>query len=81
MEFDKIDTTIITLGEPKIDSPILKEPDTISRHFVSDNDKVFIYVKEKIINAMLEKKQLPPSFELARENIYILTPVNYDAVS
>lgn len=72
MEFDNIDTTIITLGEPKIDSPILNEPDTIDRHFVSDDDKVFLYVKEKFINAMMEKKQRPPSFELAgpRKKIY-----------
>jgi len=72
MKFDNIDTTIITLGEPKIDSPILNEPDTIDRHFVSDDDKVFLYVKEKFIKAILQKKQPPPSFELAgpRKNIY-----------
>ena len=72
MEFDNIDTTILTLGEPKIDSPILKEPDTIDRHFVSDDDKVFLYVKQKPIRKMIENHQSPPTFELAgpRKKIY-----------
>ena len=72
MEFDNIDTKILTLGDPKIDSPIHKEPDTIDRHFVSDDDKVFIYVKEKLITAMLDKALTPPAFELAgpRRKIY-----------
>lgn len=72
MEFEKVDTTIATLGEPKIKSPIHQEPDTIDRHFVSDDDKVFIYVKEKIINSMVGKSLKPPAFELAgpRSRIY-----------
>ncbi len=72
MEFDNIDTKILTLGDPKIDSPISKEPDTIDRHFVSDDDKVFIYVKEQIITAMLDKALTLPAFELAgpRKKIY-----------
>jgi len=72
MEFDKLGTTIVTLGEPKIDSPIHNELDTIDRHFVSDDNKVFIYVKEKIIKKMLDTGETPPSFELAgpRSSIY-----------
>jgi len=72
MEFDNIDTKILTLGDPKIGSPIHAEPDTIDRHFVSDDDKVLIYVKEKLITAMLDKKLTPPAFELAgpRKKIY-----------
>mgnify|MGYP003974294495 FL=1 len=66
-----IDTTVLTLGEAKITSPIqTREID--KHHFISDDDKVLIYIKSKIIEEFNEEKVPIPAFELAgpRSKIY-----------
>jgi len=66
-----IDTTVLTLGEAKITSPIqTREID--KNHFISDDDKVLIYIKSKIIGEFNKEKVPIPSFELAgpRSKIY-----------
>ncbi|MBT3310440.1 MAG: ATP-dependent 6-phosphofructokinase [Desulfobacterales bacterium] len=66
-----IDTTVLTLGEAKITSPIqTREID--KHHFISDDDKVLIYIKSKIIKEFNEEKVPIPAFELAgpRSKIY-----------
>jgi 6-phosphofructokinase 1 len=66
-----IDTTVLTLGEAKITSPIqTREID--KHHFISDDDKVLIYIKSKIIEEFNKEKVPIPAFELAgpRSRIY-----------
>ena len=47
MKLDSIDTTISTLGPPKIKSPIRRgEKDALSRNFVSDSDRVVVDVSQ-----------------------------------
>ncbi len=72
MDTNQIDTTITSLGEPKIPSPILKEQDSIDCHFMSDDNRVMITVNTNKIKKVLEQGQLPSSFEQAgpRKNIY-----------
>lgn len=73
MNFDHIDTTIVTLGETKIPSPIRRgEKEALGGSFVADSDKVLIDVKlNNLLNMIQEKKEFP-CFELAgpRSKIY-----------
>jgi 6-phosphofructokinase 1 len=73
MKLDSIDTTISTLGTPKIESPIGRdEKDALSRNFVSDAEKVVVDVKVSHLNKLVEKGKDFPAFELAgpRSEIY-----------
>ncbi len=73
MNYDKIDGTIQTLGEPKIPSPIrLGEKIVNQRNFVSDDDKVVVNVKKKDLLKMMEAGNDIPSLEIAgpRKKIY-----------
>jgi 6-phosphofructokinase 1 len=73
MDFETVDTTIDILGEPKIDSPLLKNGyDYDSDVFVDEENRVLIHVNEKSIQRMLELGKKPPAFEVAgpRRKIY-----------
>ncbi len=68
-----METRIETIGEAKIDSPILKETDgTSAKIFKSDNDRVLIDVYPGHIIEMTGANEAPASFELAgpRQKIY-----------
>lgn len=68
-----METRIETIGEAKIDSPILKETDgTSAKIFKSDNDRVLIDVYPDHIVEMMKANETPASFELAgpRQKIY-----------
>lgn len=68
-----METRIETIGEAKIDSPILKETDgTSAKIFKSDNDRVLIDVNPDHIIEMTDANETPASFELAgpRKKIY-----------
>ncbi len=61
-----IDTTIPTLGDAKILSPLLKRIESgESYSFVSETDRVMIDVEVSSLHQQLEKGQRPSSFELA----------------
>ena len=63
MKLDTIDTTISTLGPPKIESPIRRhEKDSLSRNFVSDSDKVVVDVKLNSLVKLAEKQNRLGSF-------------------
>lgn len=69
----EIDTTIPTLGEPKIPAPVhYKENGQLKQTFISDKDKVLIDVNPYRITKMIKEGKEPPSFEMAgpREMIY-----------
>ncbi|OEU68118.1 MAG: diphosphate--fructose-6-phosphate 1-phosphotransferase [Desulfobacterales bacterium PC51MH44] len=73
MNYNLIDTTIPTLGTPKIPSPIQRgEKGALSRSFVSDTDKVLLDVKLNNLIKMVEEGKDFPAFELAgpRKKIY-----------
>jgi 6-phosphofructokinase 1 len=73
MKFDSIDTTISTLGPPKIQSPIRRgEKDALSWNFVSDSDRVVVDVNLNNLLKLAEKGEDFPAFELAgpRSEIY-----------
>ncbi len=71
--FDILDTTIDALGEPKIDSPILREllgaDESI---FKDENEKVLVDIEPDRIMEMIRAGKTPPSFEQAgpRRKIY-----------
>jgi len=68
-----METRIETIGEAKIDSPILKDTDGTSANiFKSDNDRVLIDVYSNHIIEMTDAREKPASFELAgpRQKIY-----------
>jgi 6-phosphofructokinase 1 len=68
-----METRIETIGEAKIDSPILKETNGASANiFKSDNDRVLIDVYADHITKMTGAGERPASFELAgpRQKIY-----------
>jgi len=67
------DTDILTIGEPKILSPIRKkEGTTLSHRFISDDDRILIHISTQKLAEMSDEGQTPPSLELAgpREMIY-----------
>jgi 6-phosphofructokinase 1 len=73
MDFDSVDTRITALGEPKIDSPLLKNGYTWdSGIFVDGESRVLIHVNEKHILKMMDEGKKPPAFEMAgpRRTIY-----------
>jgi len=73
MNYDMIDTTIPSLGEAKISSPILKETKRAhTQSFVSDTDRIIIDPDLNRINERIYGGKEIPSFELAgpRKNIY-----------
>jgi 6-phosphofructokinase 1 len=73
MKFDSIDTTIPTLGPPKIISPIRKyEKDSLSRNFVNDTDKIIVDVNLSNLTKLAEEGKDFPAFEPAgpRSKIY-----------
>jgi len=68
-----IETTIQTLGEAKIPSPMLRgEHGDIKQLFVSDDDGVVINIRQADIEDLYHKGIVPPAFELAgpRRNVY-----------
>jgi 6-phosphofructokinase 1 len=72
MEMD-INTTIPTLGEAKIPSPLKRGgQDSDLQTFVSDNDRVLIELHYERLRPMIESGAPLPAFELAgpRGNIY-----------
>ncbi|MGD2029718.1 MAG: ATP-dependent 6-phosphofructokinase, partial [Desulfobacterales bacterium] len=73
MKLDTIDTSISTLGPPKIESPIRRgEKGELSRNFVSDSDRVVVDVSLNSLVKLAEKGKKFPAFELAgpRSEIY-----------
>ncbi|MEA2083463.1 MAG: ATP-dependent 6-phosphofructokinase [Thermodesulfobacteriota bacterium] len=67
MDIDSIDTTIESLGEPKILSP-LQETGTraMEWNFISDSERTLVDVTaESIRKCIEEKKKEPPTLELA----------------
>jgi 6-phosphofructokinase 1 len=73
MKFENINTTIRTLGEAKISSPLLQPTDHGGgTYFVDDDERILLHVNEKEV-AELRKRDLPaPAFESAgpRRKIY-----------
>jgi 6-phosphofructokinase 1 len=72
-DFDVLDTTIDSLGEPRITSPILKElPGADERIFKNEKLKVLVQVDPERVMEMIRAGKTPPSFEQAgpREKIY-----------
>ncbi len=73
MKFDSIDTTIPTLGDAKIPSPIKRGDDySHSRRFIADDDKVVIDVNLNNLMEDIQAGRPLNSFELAgpRNKIY-----------
>ena len=73
MDYDSIDTTIPSLGERKIASPLQKRDWAADvQRFVSDSDRILIDVNLSSLTERAEQKKELPSFELAgpRQNIY-----------
>ncbi|MBC8393879.1 MAG: ATP-dependent 6-phosphofructokinase [Deltaproteobacteria bacterium] len=72
-QYDKMNTEVQSLGDPKIESPIQKwEKDYHGRDFVSDSTRVLIDVDVNRLEAMIREGETLPSFELAgpRSKIY-----------
>jgi len=73
MRFEDIDTTIQTLGEAKIPSPLLQPTERGGgTYFVDDDERILLHVNQKEV-AELSKKNAPaPAFESAgpRRKIY-----------
>lgn len=73
MDAASIDTAIVSLGEAKILSPIMKNQGrSASVNFVSDSDRVVIDVHPEHIYETVQSGNRLPSFEMAgpRERIY-----------
>ena len=73
MEFDEIDTSIPTLGEAKIASPIERgERGAYSQCFVSDSERILIDVDSSSVTRRIKEGKALPSFEKAgpRQKIY-----------
>lgn len=72
-DFDVLDTTVDTLGEARIDSPILKELlGADERIFKDENEKVLVELNPEKIIEQIKIRHTPPSFEQAgpRKKIY-----------
>ena len=75
-DFQDIDTYIESIGEAKIDSPILKETSVTSLEiFKSDDDRILIDVSALNALEMTRAGKIPPAFELAgpRKKIFFDT--------
>ncbi|MBU0995818.1 MAG: ATP-dependent 6-phosphofructokinase [Proteobacteria bacterium] len=73
MNYDVLDTEILSLGKAKIDSPMAKmEGDCISKSFIPDNERVLLSVNPDDIKDRIKKGKELVSFELAgpRKKIY-----------
>lgn len=73
MLHDTLDTTILSLGKATVDSPMTRMgDDSISKFFVSDNERVLLSVNPFDIKERLKSNADIVSFELAgpREKIY-----------
>ena len=73
MDFDSLDTDILTLGTPKIKSPLNKNiKGTNIKNFISDNDKVIVDVYANNLKRLYSEGKTPPSIEQAgpREKIF-----------
>ena len=73
VEIDSIDTTIESLGEPKILSPLQKsKAGAMDWKFISNSERTLVDVTNESIKKYMCKKKEPPSFELAgpRQKIY-----------
>ena len=66
---EKVDTKIDSVGEAKIDSPLIE---TQNENFVTENDRVLVKIALKAIKDAIAKGEEPESFELAgpRRKIY-----------
>jgi len=65
-KFSDANTEIQSLGEAKINSPILSEMDGSSpKIFKTDNDRILIDVNAADINKMIQDGHVPSTFELA----------------
>lgn len=66
MNFDSVDTEILSLGDPKITSPMLKKEGAhVNKYFVSDNERVVLNVNPEFLQDRIKKKKDLTSFELA----------------
>ncbi|MFP4227135.1 MAG: hypothetical protein ACLFRF_10430 [Desulfobacterales bacterium] len=74
-KFSEVNTEIQSLGEAKINSPILSEMDgTSPKIFKTDDDRILIDVNAADINKMIQDGHVPSSFELAgpRKKIFLI---------
>ena len=77
MPYEKIDTRIPKIGEPKVDSPVPCSPmytrdgKLVEKTFVRDTDRVLVYDSPGYLNS-LKPGEEPQYFEMAgpREKIY-----------
>lgn len=66
LDFTYRDTRVETLGEPKVNSPILKEDNIDPENdFTPETDRVLINVVPEIVESFFQKGEKPPAFELA----------------
>ncbi len=72
MDYQKIDTSIMTLGPAKIPTPIKRGRKDGERKFISEDDKVAIEVNLGRIEEIFAKGEKPTAFETAgpRKKIY-----------
>ncbi|MCG8472446.1 MAG: ATP-dependent 6-phosphofructokinase [Desulfobacterales bacterium] len=73
MKFQEIVTTIPTLGEAKIPSPLLQTTDHGgASYFVEEDERILLHVNQKAVNELKKKGIAAPAFECAgpRRNIY-----------
>ena len=72
MKQNVIDTAIQSLGPAKISSPIQKSKSRKGKaYFVSDDDGILISIRSNDVSSILEKKEMPSTFELAGPRKYI----------
>lgn len=70
---NSLDSTIETLGEAKIDSPLIKAGNLRKElDFISDKNKIVIDILQNNLIKMIREGKEPPAFEIAgqREKIY-----------
>jgi 6-phosphofructokinase 1 len=67
-----METQIFSLGKANIDSPLLTEYGNRKQAFISDDDRILVYIREKKIEERLSQGDSLPAFELAgpRRKIY-----------
>lgn len=67
-----IETKILSLGKANVASPLLVEYEDRKQAFISDDDRIYVYIREKEIQEQLPQGKEPPTFELAgpRRKIY-----------
>ena len=73
MNFDSTNTTIETIGEARIPSPLISTAKGgYTNRFISDNDRILIQVQKDAIDKYYKQGLEPPSFDQAgpRKKIY-----------